>query len=97
MRQPEIVLADDPESIRVRTTRRRPRRSLSSMVLALSVISQHAYRQVVLSVDLEARDGRRWRAIGGGSSLEEALTFARESAPDGHYWRVVKFEDLYGD
>jgi hypothetical protein len=67
------------------------------MVLELSVASQRAHRQVVLSVDLEARDGRRWRAIGGGSSLEEALTFARESAPDGHYWRVVKFEDLYGD
>jgi hypothetical protein len=67
------------------------------MVLALAIASQRSRRQVVLSVELEARDGRRWRAIGGGSSLEEALTFARESAPDGHYWRVVKFEDLYGD
>jgi len=54
-------------------------------------------RQIVLSVELEARNGRRWRAVGGGSTVEEALTFARESAPDGHYWRVVRFEDLYGD
>jgi hypothetical protein len=54
-------------------------------------------RQVVLSVELEAPGGLRWRAIGGGASLADAITFARESAPDGHYWRVVRVTDLYGD
>jgi hypothetical protein len=51
----------------------------------------------VLTVELEARNGRRWRAIGGGSTVGEALGVARESAPDGHDWRIVRFDDLYGD
>jgi hypothetical protein len=50
----------------------------------------------VVSVELESLDGRRWRAIGGGANLSDALAFARESAPAGH-WRVVRIDDLYGD
>jgi hypothetical protein len=70
------------------------------MTHALS-ISAHprsgAGRQVVLEVELEARGGRRWRAVGGGSTLEEALAFARESAPNGNHWQVIRFADLYGE
>jgi hypothetical protein len=54
-------------------------------------------RQVVVSVELEAAGGRRWQAIGGGASLSDALAFARESAPGGRAWRVVRVTDLYGD
>jgi hypothetical protein len=54
-------------------------------------------RQVVLSVELEGPGGLRWRAVGGGASLADAIAFARESAPDDHYWRVVRVTDLYGD
>ena len=53
--------------------------------------------RVVLDVEFEDRRGRRYSAVGGGSTLEEALAFARESAPDGHHWRVVRFTDLYGE
>ena len=53
--------------------------------------------RVVLDVELEDRRGGRWRAVGGGSTLEEALAFARGSAPDGRHWRVVRFSDLYGE
>jgi hypothetical protein len=51
----------------------------------------------VVSVELEAPNGNRWSAIGGGETLDEAVAFARRSAPDGHDWRVVRIVDLYGD
>jgi hypothetical protein len=53
--------------------------------------------QVVLSVELESSDGRRWRAIGGGLSRREALAFAFDSTPAGADWRAVRVDDLYGD
>ena len=56
-----------------------------------------ARRQIVVTVELETPGGSRWQAIGGGSSLADAIAFARESAPDGRYWRVVRVSDLYGD
>lgn len=52
---------------------------------------------LVMRIDFEANNGRRWQAIGGGRSLDEAIAFARESAPAGQYWRVVRVADLYGD
>jgi hypothetical protein len=54
-------------------------------------------RQLVLSVQFEAADGRRWHAIGGGDTLEEALAFAAESCPGGTDWRAVRWNDLYGE
>ena len=51
----------------------------------------------VVEVELVAPDGNRWSAIGGGDTLEEAVAFARQSAPDGHDWRVVRVTDLYGE
>jgi hypothetical protein len=53
--------------------------------------------RVVLSVEFEASDGRRWRAIGGGPSCRDALAFAFDSTPAGFDWRAVRADDLYGD
>jgi hypothetical protein len=51
---------------------------------------------VILSVEFESRDGRRFRAIGGGATWSDAIAFARATTPAGH-WRPVKIDDLYGD
>jgi hypothetical protein len=67
------------------------------MTFARLTARQPTRPQVVLSIEFEARDGSRWRAIGGGSSLDEAIAFARAGAPDGRSWIVVRIEDLYGD
>jgi hypothetical protein len=67
------------------------------MASPLPLPQPYSARQLVLSVELEARDGRRWRAVGGGATVGEAIGFARESAPDGHDWRVVRIDELYGD
>ena len=53
--------------------------------------------QRVIAVELEANDGTRWRTVGGGRSLEEAIASARESAPAGRNWRAICIADLYGD
>ena len=68
-----------------------------TQALAIATHTRRSPRQLVVDVELEARSGRRWRAIGGGTTLEDAIAFARESAPDGEYWRVVRIDDLYGD
>ena len=51
----------------------------------------------LVTVELEASNGDRWWAIGGGEALDEAIGFACESAPRGRDWRVVGGADLYGD
>jgi len=51
----------------------------------------------VVTVELEASNGDRWWAIGGGEALVEAIGFAQESAPAGRDWRVVGVADLYGE
>jgi hypothetical protein len=75
-------------------------RTVSAMT-CIAAIHLHPNRsgrgRLVVSVDLEARDGGRWHAIGGGATLSDAIGFARESAPDGRYWRVVRVTDLYGE
>jgi hypothetical protein len=66
----------------------------------LATIHRHpepGERQVVLSVEFEAGDGTRFRAVGGGATWSEAIAFARESTPDGRYWRAIRITDLYGD
>jgi hypothetical protein len=52
---------------------------------------------VLLSVRLAGSKGERWEAIGIGSSLAEALDWARESAPAGVSWLVCSWSDTYGD
>jgi hypothetical protein len=56
----------------------------------------HAVRQIVLEVVFQAPGGRRWKAIGGGGTLAEALTSAREGLPEGR-WSAVSWHELYGD
>lgn len=54
-------------------------------------------RQLVLRVHFRGLDGRRWRAIGGGATADEAIAFARGSCPPGTAWRAVGVDALYGD
>jgi hypothetical protein len=50
-----------------------------------------------LRVTLEGPAGERWTAIGGGSSVGDALAFAVASAPGDTAWRIVGWSDVYGD
>ncbi len=54
--------------------------------------------QQVVTVVFEAADGARWRAVGGGHTLQDAVAFAfaRASTPE-PYTRIVAIGDLYGD
>ena len=51
----------------------------------------------VLSVKLAGPAGERWAAVGVGGTVDEALQWALESAPDGTPWLVGGWNDLYGD
>jgi hypothetical protein len=53
-------------------------------------------RQLVLAVEFESPNGARWSAIGGGSTVAEALGSAGEALPAGR-WTPVAWNDLYGD
>jgi hypothetical protein len=50
----------------------------------------------VLTVTFASPDGRRWTAVGGGETVEDAIAFAYESCPAGADWRAVGISDLYG-
>jgi hypothetical protein len=52
---------------------------------------------VLVAVELAEVDGARWSALGGGETLEDAIDFACQSAPNGRAWRVVGVADLYGE
>jgi hypothetical protein len=52
--------------------------------------------QQVVTVVFEAADGARWRAVGGGDTLEDAVAFARAGTPE-HFSHIVAIGDLYGD
>jgi hypothetical protein len=54
-------------------------------------------RQLFIQVRFEAPSGETWTAIGGGDTLEDALEFARDSCPEGPDWRVVSWNDVYGE
>ena len=56
-----------------------------------------AASEYVLAVELEAPGGRRWRAIGGGASVDDALAFARASSPAGFAWRVAGWRPVFGE
>jgi len=51
----------------------------------------------VLGVRLAGPGGERWSAVGIGQTLDEALAWARESAPAGTSWLVSGWSELYGD
>ncbi len=52
---------------------------------------------MVLEVRLAGPNGERGTAIGVGSTVEEALRWARESAPQGVPWLVTHWADLFAD
>lgn len=53
--------------------------------------------QQILAVEFRSDDGRRWRAIGGGPTVADAILYARRSCPTDVTWSPVSWEDLYGD
>ena len=53
--------------------------------------------QRILIVVFQSADGRRWEAIGGGTTVAAAILSARDSCPDGASWEVVHWNDLYGE
>ncbi len=59
--------------------------------------TQCAAAQSVLIVDLASPDGRRWRAVGVGNTITEALAFAQDSCPTNTSWQPISWNDLYGD
>ncbi len=73
-------------------TRDPARERLAPPHVARPVTVQH-----VLRVEFESVDGRRWDAIGGGPTVTAAIAYARESCPDDAKWRVVGWNDLYGE
>ena len=54
-------------------------------------------RQLILSVQFSSPDGRSWLAVGGGTTLAEALAFAQDSCPTDTDWQPFSWNDLYGD
>ncbi len=59
--------------------------------------SESGARGRVLDVCLAGARGERWRTVGIGRSVDEALAWARASAPGGTAWLVSAWSDLYGD
>ena len=53
--------------------------------------------QRILAVEFRSFDGRRWRAIGGGWTVDAAIASARESCPKDVAWSLAAWSDLYGD
>jgi len=53
-------------------------------------------RELVVELTFEGANGARWRAVGGGDTLADAIAFARESTPS-RFDRLVAIADLYGD
>jgi hypothetical protein len=63
---------------------------------SLPVVSAVA-EQRILAVWFRSPDGRSWRAIGGGATVAEAISSAREACPDHTTWDAFGWNDLYGD
>ena len=51
----------------------------------------------VLAVTFSGPGGERYSTIGIGGSVEDALAWARDSAPTGTRWLATAWSDLYGD
>lgn len=65
--------------------------------LVLLPVAPAVRAQRILTVELRSPDGRSWKAIAGGDTLEAAIDWARESCPRGTTWEPVGWKDLYGD
>jgi hypothetical protein len=53
--------------------------------------------QRILCVELRSGDGRSWRAVGGGTTVADAVRWALDSCPADTEWDAVSRVDLYGD
>ena len=53
--------------------------------------------QRILTVWFRAPGGRVWNTIGGGDTVAAAIAFARDSCPLDSAWRLVGWDDVYGD
>jgi hypothetical protein len=53
--------------------------------------------QRILAIALRSPDGRSWKAIGGGATVEAATIDARESCPNDTTWHAVCWNDLYDE
>jgi hypothetical protein len=51
----------------------------------------------LITVDLEAPDGDRLYAVGGGPTLDEAIAAAREGLSLGAGWKVVRWNHVHGE
>jgi CRP/FNR family transcriptional regulator, cyclic AMP receptor protein len=51
----------------------------------------------VVVVTFRSPDGRQWSAIGGGTTAEEAIRFARDCCPAEDEWELVGSSSLHGD
>jgi hypothetical protein len=51
----------------------------------------------VLAVRLAGPRGERWSSIGVGATVEDALAWARDSAPSGTSWLIGSWADVYGE
>jgi hypothetical protein len=60
-------------------------------------VAQAPPEQHILAVEFRSPDGRYWNAIGGGATVAVALTYARESCPQGATWAPVSWNGLYGE
>jgi hypothetical protein len=53
--------------------------------------------QHILAVEFRSGDGRSWNAIGGGSTIQSAISYAWRSCPADAIWEAIRWEDLFGD
>ena len=60
-------------------------------------IAAAAPEQRILAVEFRSRDGRSWKAIGGGATVAAAIGWAREGCPGDTTWDAVSWNDLYGE
>ena len=60
-------------------------------------VMAHALHPYDAGFDPSPRDGERYSTIGIGGSVEDALAWARDSAPTGTRWLATAWSDLYGD
>lgn len=68
----------------------------TALAYGVAVRQLRVVRHIVLEVDFRARGGQKTSAIGGGSTVAEALESAREALPPGA-WTAVAWKELYGD
>jgi hypothetical protein len=60
-------------------------------------VQRAVQKQRVLAVWFRSPDERSWYAIGGGATVAQATTDARQSLSDDMAWDAVIWNDLHGD